>query len=177
MCAPLVRNVLAGRYIRTRVCTRFQGVLSAPYQNVAVRVPAPLAEQCRDVAAQFGWELADLLRMLLCVGASFYFLIEKELERSEAASVLLGGLRFVGSWFWSYDSQDFAKDASASAARLNMRTKTIQRRCALGSQSHRHRAFCLSLRSCTFSLGNNTNQGGAERRAALRGGIWSLEWT
>jgi hypothetical protein len=34
--------------------------------------------------------------MLLCVGASFYFLIEKKPDRSEAASVLLGGLRLVG---------------------------------------------------------------------------------
>ena len=62
---------------------------------VTVRVPSPLAEQCRKLAHTLGWRLAPLIRMLICLGACILFLTAGNADGEEAASNLLGGVRLV----------------------------------------------------------------------------------
>ncbi len=62
---------------------------------VTVRVPSPLAEQCRKLALGLGWRLAPLLRMFICIGACILFLTAGNADGEEAASSLLGGVRLV----------------------------------------------------------------------------------
>jgi len=66
-----------------------------PYLAVTVRVSKQIAIQCKDITQKFGWQLADLLRTLICIGAVFAFLEHKSLEREKAASTLLGGLKLA----------------------------------------------------------------------------------
>lgn len=66
-----------------------------PYPAVTVRVSNQVATQCKDLAQNFGWQLADLMRTLISVGAVFAFLTHKNPEREEAASILLDGLKIA----------------------------------------------------------------------------------
>ena len=66
-----------------------------PYLAVTVRVSKQIAIQCKEITQKFGWQLADLLRTLICIGAVFAFLEHKSLEREKAASTLLGGLKLA----------------------------------------------------------------------------------
>ncbi len=69
------------------------GGQTLPYLVVTVRVPNQAAIQLRDVAQNFGWQLADLLRTLICIGAVFFLLSTESPDRQEAVSRLLGGLK------------------------------------------------------------------------------------
>ncbi len=69
--------------------------LSLACRAVTVRVPSPLADQCRQLANALGWRLAPLLRMFICIGACILFLSAGNADGEEAASKLLGGLRLV----------------------------------------------------------------------------------
>lgn len=62
---------------------------------VTVRVSSQISFQCKDLAKNFGWQLADLLRTLICVGGIFAFLTTMNPDREKAASVVLGGLRLL----------------------------------------------------------------------------------
>ncbi len=64
-----------------------------PYLRVTIRIPEPLAIQCREIAQKLGWQQADLVRALICVGGTVAFLTAKAPERQEAAEKLLGGLK------------------------------------------------------------------------------------
>jgi hypothetical protein len=66
-----------------------------PYQTVTVRVPSHTAAQCRKLAQDFGWQLADFLRTLICIGTTVIFLAARSPDAEQAASVLLGGLKLV----------------------------------------------------------------------------------
>ena len=50
------------------------------YVRRSVRVSRLVAERCRHIAALEGWETADLVRTLVCMGAAFAFL---RLEKAE----------------------------------------------------------------------------------------------
>ncbi len=68
---------------------------SVPYLRVTIRLPEAIVAQCANLAREFGWELADLLRTLICIGATFVFLAAKSPELHESAEKLLGGLELV----------------------------------------------------------------------------------
>ena len=53
------------------------------YVRRSVRVSRLVAEHCRHIAAHEGWETADLLRTLICMGAAFSFLTLKKEEFRE----------------------------------------------------------------------------------------------
>ncbi len=55
-----------------------------PYLAVTIRIPEPLAIQCRELAQKLGWQQADLVRALICVGGTFAFLTAKAPDRQEA---------------------------------------------------------------------------------------------
>jgi len=71
------------------------GGADLPYLVVTVRVPSQVAIKCKDLAQNFGWQLADFLRTLICVGTVFVFLTAGSPDRQEAATKLLGGLKLV----------------------------------------------------------------------------------
>ena len=50
------------------------------YVRRSVRVSRLAAERCRQIAVLEGWETADLLRTLVCMGAAFAFLRLKKAE-------------------------------------------------------------------------------------------------
>lgn len=66
-----------------------------PYQTVTLRVPSQTAAQCRTLAQEFGWQRADFLRTLICIGTTVVFLAARSPDAEQAASVLLGGLKLV----------------------------------------------------------------------------------
>ncbi len=66
-----------------------------PYLRVTIRLPKAVVGQCENLAKEFDWQLADLLRTLICIGATFVFLAAKSPERHESAEKLLGGLELV----------------------------------------------------------------------------------
>ncbi|MGB9022894.1 MAG: hypothetical protein WCC94_05605 [Candidatus Bathyarchaeia archaeon] len=71
------------------------------YVRRSVRVSRLAAECCRHIAALEGWETADLLRMLVCMGAAFAFLrlkkaeFQKRYRRRVMLSRMLGQLNPV----------------------------------------------------------------------------------
>jgi hypothetical protein len=69
--------------------------LSLACGAVTVRVPTPLADQCRQLAHGLGWRLAPLLRILICIGACILFLTAGKAAAEKAASKLLGGLELA----------------------------------------------------------------------------------
>ncbi len=71
------------------------GAKGVPYLRVTIRLPKAVVALCKNLAMEFGWELADLLRTLICIGAKFVFLAAKGSEHQEAAEKLLGGLELV----------------------------------------------------------------------------------
>jgi hypothetical protein len=66
-----------------------------PYVTVTVRVPVHVANQTRETARILGWELADYLRTLICLGAVFFYLSFASQDRKDAATTLLGGLELL----------------------------------------------------------------------------------
>lgn len=65
------------------------------YLVVTVRVPSQIVTQCKGIAQNFGWQLADLLRTLICIGATFFFLSVESPDGEEAVSTFLGGLKLL----------------------------------------------------------------------------------
>jgi len=74
-----------------RIVTK--GGVHLPYATVTVRVPAQIANQTRETARSLGWELADYLRTLICLGAVFFYL--SFYSCIDAAATLLGGLELL----------------------------------------------------------------------------------
>lgn len=66
-----------------------------PYVTVTVRVPEQVADRAREIAKMLGWQLADYLRTLICLGASFFLLSFGSQDLQEAATKLLGGLELL----------------------------------------------------------------------------------
>lgn len=66
-----------------------------PYVTVTVRIPEQVANRARETAKMLGWQLADYLRTLICLGASFFFLSIDSQDQQEAATKLLGGLELL----------------------------------------------------------------------------------
>ena len=71
------------------------GGADLPCLVVAVRILSQIAIQCKGLAQNFGWQLADFLRTLICIGATFFYLSRGSLQGPEAASTLLGGLKLL----------------------------------------------------------------------------------
>lgn len=69
--------------------------MSLSHRAVTVRVPSPLAEQCRKLAYGLGCRLAPLIRTFIFIGACILFLTAGNADGEEAASKLLGGIRLV----------------------------------------------------------------------------------
>jgi hypothetical protein len=67
-----------------------EGGPKLPYITRTVRIPAEVANKVRDLAQFFGWELADFLRTVLCIGAVFFFLSYGNNAREEATTTLTG---------------------------------------------------------------------------------------
>ena len=65
------------------------------YVVVTVRVRNQLGTQLRELARALGWQLADLQRTLICVGAAFLFLLSSSPDHEVAAGMLLGGLKLL----------------------------------------------------------------------------------
>ena len=76
-----------------RIVTK--GGVHLPYATVTVRVPAQVANQTRETARSLGWELADYLRTLICLGAVFFCLSFGSQDRIDAAGTLLGVLELL----------------------------------------------------------------------------------
>ncbi len=66
-----------------------------PYVPVTVRVPERMAAQVKELAESSGWQLADYLRTLICLGAVFFSLSYGNHELEEAANELMGGLKLL----------------------------------------------------------------------------------
>lgn len=66
-----------------------------PYVTVTVRVPEQVSTRARQIAEMLGWQLADFLRTLICLGASFFLLSFGNQDLQEAARKLLGGLELL----------------------------------------------------------------------------------
>jgi len=65
------------------------------YVLVTVRVPEPVTLQVREVAGFSGWQLADLQRTLICMGAVFFLLSSGNETSERAAETLLGGAKLL----------------------------------------------------------------------------------
>jgi hypothetical protein len=72
-----------------------KGGVYLPYVSLTVRVPGQVANQTRETARILGWELADYLRTLICLGVVFFYLSFASQDRQDAASKLLGGLELL----------------------------------------------------------------------------------
>ena len=62
------------------------------YTSLTIRIPVQVAAQLRHYAKLSGWRFADLLRTMICIGATF-LLLTYESEADEAAATLLGGMK------------------------------------------------------------------------------------
>ena len=65
------------------------------YTRVTLRIPEPVARQVREVAKFSGWQLADLQRTLICIGAVIFLLSYGNEAREEAATILLDGMKLL----------------------------------------------------------------------------------
>lgn len=65
------------------------------YVTVTIRIPLQVANQAKEAAKISGWELADYLRSLICVGAAFFFLSFGSQASQEAATTLMGGMELL----------------------------------------------------------------------------------
>ena len=65
------------------------------YARVTFRIPQPVAVQIRDVASFSGWQLADLQRTLICLGATFFILSYGNEASEQAAATLMGGMKLL----------------------------------------------------------------------------------
>jgi hypothetical protein len=72
-----------------------EGRSDLPYVHVTIRVPEPLARQVRELAKFSGWQLADLQRTLICLGATFFILSCGTEASEEAATTLMGGMKLL----------------------------------------------------------------------------------
>ncbi len=66
-----------------------------PYVPVTFRVPEQMIAQVKELAKLSGWQLADYLRTMICLGAVFFFLSFGSQEREEAANKLMGELKLL----------------------------------------------------------------------------------
>ena len=64
--------------------------VTLPYVTVTFRVPSQTAAHCRDLAQNLGWQLADFLRTMICIGAVIVFLAAGNSDSEKAANTLLG---------------------------------------------------------------------------------------
>ena len=65
------------------------------YKHVTFRIPQPLALQVKEVAKFSGWQLADLQRTLICIGATFFLLSYGNEATEEAATTLMSGMKLL----------------------------------------------------------------------------------
>ena len=72
-----------------------QRCIALTYHAVTVRIPSKIAKQCKDLANVLKWQLADLQRTLICIGAVFALLGDRSHESEQAAVALLGGLELL----------------------------------------------------------------------------------
>jgi hypothetical protein len=70
-------------------------MVNLAYVTVTIRIPLQVANQAKEAARISGWELADYLRSLICVGAAFFFLSFGSQASQEAATTLMGGLELL----------------------------------------------------------------------------------
>jgi len=63
------------------------------YVNVTLRVPSPVAVQVRELAKALGWQLADFLRTLTCLGCTFLLLAHIDEAKRDAATALMAGMK------------------------------------------------------------------------------------
>jgi hypothetical protein len=80
------------------------------YTSLTVRIPVQVAVQVKHFAKVSGWQLADLLRTTICIGATFLLLSYKS-EGDEAAAALLGGVKpftFSRSYSLAFSKRPYA---------------------------------------------------------------------
>jgi hypothetical protein len=81
------------------------------YVSVTVRVPAQVELEVREFAKAFGWHMSDALRVLTCIGATFFFLTYRNKTKQEAAVAVLDGmklLRFFRSFSLNFSERPYA---------------------------------------------------------------------
>ena len=61
-----------------------------PYVPTTVRISTQVALKLRELAKLLGWQLADFMRTLVCIGAVFFFLTSDSQDGQIAAGRLLG---------------------------------------------------------------------------------------
>lgn len=88
MCIP-------GNTFALKVAPFGSGGFGLPYQRVSLRVRSGVALQLREIAKNLGWQLADLQRTLICVGATLYGLSSRSPGCKAAATTLLDGLQLL----------------------------------------------------------------------------------
>jgi hypothetical protein len=86
MCVPA--NTFA--HEETHIPKRHSWRIVLPYFPTTVRISTQVALQLRELAKIFGWQLADFMRTLVCIGAVFFFLTFDSQDGQMAASGLLG---------------------------------------------------------------------------------------
>ena len=66
------------------------------YRRVTIRIATSVAVQVNDLVKALGWQRADFLRTLLCIGATFLILSHENEASRQAATTLLSGLKLIG---------------------------------------------------------------------------------
>jgi hypothetical protein len=91
------------------------------YVHITIRVPQPVMVQVGELAKLSGWQLADLQRTLICIGASFFFLSYGNEASEDAAATLMGGTKLLRL------SRSFSLELSqrSYAFRLRFRKTTL----------------------------------------------------
>jgi len=65
------------------------------YRRVTIRIATSVAVQVNDLVKALGWQRADFLRTLLCIGATILILSHENEASREAATTLLSGLKLI----------------------------------------------------------------------------------
>ena len=65
------------------------------YVSVTVRIPAQVESQVREFAKAFGWHMSGAMRILLCIGATFFFLTYSNKTKQDAAAALLDRVKLL----------------------------------------------------------------------------------
>lgn len=98
-----------------------EGTASLGYVSVTVRVPAQVELQVREFAEEFGWHMADALRVFICIGSTFFFLTYSNKTKQEAAATMLEGtnlLRFFRSFSMNLSERPYALRLSGRKSTL-----------------------------------------------------------
>lgn len=83
---PLLRAELPHLTLRQQLRRRIQFCEKTEYVRIVARIPADLEQSCRRLARNEGWELGDLFRSLILLGACGSFLTLRSSKPQDFAS-------------------------------------------------------------------------------------------